>query len=156
MRTFLTYVLAALAAVVVGSLSFALVLAKELSYAAETGDGVIMSIGNAIGVGFGLLVAIPFVMLFLGVVWLVAKRLADWAGFVVDGQRNSWLGAVIGLALTVSMLGSMLLQGPAEFVDGFGFAGIVGLLAFGFFPAFAWGTVFWIRAPKPTTAGIAA
>ncbi len=150
MRTFLTYVLAALAVTVVP------VAAKLVSLAdIPFGDPRILA-----GAVSEMIVSVV-----LGFVWSLVVIGALWSavGYASNALRlelRGWRNLLRGIAAHLLQIGFVFLFAlvlGAEAVGGMA-AGFdwVATLATALVAGSIWGTVFWIRAPKPITAGIAA
>lgn|GEM_PF-2313658 len=157
MRTLLTYVLAALSlALVFGIVDMAdrmWGLAEVSGLQSADPRAMAYSLTNwLIGFVANLLVGGTLV----GLIWFGVSRLVplDFASFRAHVVRGVAVVAVIALvfmAVLVAISGWAAIGQSVETVSGIilGLTGLVGAGA-------AWGTVFWIRAPKPITAGIAA
>ena len=155
MRTLLTYVLAALAAAIVLSTP------KFFGLLTDAGQGDPRLAAGGFGaaiVGFGIDLLVAFN--FFGLIWALATTVLSKLGREV---RNAWhllLGfAVFFLppAVFFSITRALATQsdyGP-EFIP-VSDSGFLIAIASTFVAGLAWGTVFWLRAPKPQTAGIAA
>ena len=165
MRTLLTYVLAALAAALIGTLAQSL-LPGALGGAAAPGiaSADAGSVADATA-RLAFLAFSAFVILALlgSLSWFVAFRLA---GSLAQKLGLSGYAGLGSLVLFVTVVGWMSLFVAPMLVD-FGIAPgtetgnsvLVQMLVSGLPWAIAgaiWGTVFWLRAPKPQTAGIAA
>ena len=144
MRTFLTYVLAALAATVVSSVAFI----AEAPAAGSFGRQVV-----------GILVLAVSNFVFLGAAWKITNLILS-----SPAESLSFARAIYGGALSSMAIGFVAFVALLE-LSGFLFSGEPTLeqltasapsLWASVLKGAAWGTVFWIRAPKPTTAGIAA
>lgn len=158
MRTFLTYVLAialltfmAVAPIIVIG---AVVYSEGMGHGGEwpSLSAWWLSISN-----MALLAALVAASLILVAVpaWIIWQR--RFAGLHARfGHRSSLLGGPL-VALAIG-LAALTVRAAIWFEDFrqnvFGEAAFYILLAA--IAGAAWGTVFWIRAPKPTTAGIAA
>ncbi|WP_203294417.1 hypothetical protein [Maricaulis parjimensis] len=166
MRTLLTYVLAALSAAAFPAVWGAFEAAVYLQF---EGDGSVLS-GAAVYAAIQLIVW-AVALLVLGVpLWIGVQKI-----FAVFGRSTAGAAGVLSAVSAFGVL--FLAMWLALFqTDWFAFqrageqsvvwdlAAMLGLLTMpgilvilgGAVIGAAWGTVFWIRAPKPTTAGIAA
>ena len=152
MRTFLTYVLAALVAALVLS-------GPEFMSALTSGDPRLVAGGLAAAmVGFLIDLLVAFHV--FGLVWLIASSLFKRFGHEVRKMGNLFLGAAVYalppmVFFVLSRLTTVETGSGPNFIP-FSDPGFLVALATTVLAGAAWGTVFWIRAPKPTTAGIAA
>ena len=150
MRTFLTYVLAALAVTVVP-------VATELFWLTEnqTGDPSLVA-GALSELIVSAVLAFVGALFVVGALWRVVGYVSDVLRLELHGWRNLPRGVFAHLLLSGLLFLPELVFGAeavgelAARIDGLNM--LLTLLVAGS----VWGAVFWIRAPKPTTAGIAA
>jgi hypothetical protein len=150
-RTLLTYVLAALAAILAaGIVEFA---DAALVYLSMLGEGSPHLQGPAIA---SLLVAVPLALvaniLLVGPIWFGVTYIARKQGVELKWWKYVVAGAAIYLIVVMLFAQAVnLISSQSLALDGLGYKAALLSIA-----GAAWGTIFWIRAPKPITAGIAA
>ena len=160
MRTFLTYVLAALAAATASLLVRWLTHAVAVTWYASNVDmsGDVMTVSEAAWVFTQMMPMLAFGYgLIFSALWVGADALLQSVNVWPIGPALVLKGAAL------SLIASVVLSIGIEGAEG-GLSDSLGDLlyrrvwtwmqdvAFGT----AWGTVFWMRAPKPETTGIAA
>lgn len=147
MRTLLTYVLAALAA------TFAICCVRLIVDAIAGGiAGSIADFATAWIGYFGSILTLVAVVFSLA--WFVSEVVVSNLSFGETKWSMIGRAVVVALILTVGVTigrAGGFGAGLSEYLTGFHWFGAPQLIG-----AAVWGTVFWIRAPKPSTAGIAA
>jgi hypothetical protein len=150
-RTLLTYVLAALAAIVfAGLIDFADAFTR---YLAQAGQGDPAIVAPTIS---RLLMTVPIALVanivLVGPAWMATRFLFQRQGIEIRDWGLVATGAVIYLILITAVEQVVTLVVSQSLATN----GLVLRTAEHFVAGAAWGTVFWLRAPKPQTAGIAA
>lgn len=158
MRTFLTYVLAVLAATVVFSAGelIRFVQSSDFAAALDAGDPQMISGGLA---SLFVTVLLDF-LIGLAVVGLIWRALSTTLGRAVSVSIFSYISRGIGAHVLLAAISVAFLVafGGVRGIDdlGVGVTELAGYLVIVLIAGVAWGTVFWMRAPKPENTGIAA